>query len=692
VAKEKRSQINIDAKHAKHEDDNRALMTPNRQLWMLLIAVGVTLLVFLPSLRNGFVTNWDDNGYIRDYQPIKAFNWANIKIIFSTYHQGNYHPLTIFTYAIEYALVGLKPFLYHFDNLILHLLNVVLVFIFSKKLTKKLEIAFITALLFGIHPMHVESVAWVSERKDVLYTFFFMLAAICYVDYLQKPKAQARNFALSLIFFLIALLSKPAAVCFPGVILAIDWFRGRTFSTKLLFEKVPFIIIAVIFGIISIYAQKDLGAIHDLGAILSFKDRVFLSFYAIVQYLSKFLLPVGLSAFHPYPLLKHFQLPLKVYAAPIIVLALLFILYITVRKNRIYLFGGVFFLVNIAMVLQLLPVGSAIIAERYSYVSYIGLFMIVGYMYCSITDSKYKNIKHFKTTIVAILVTWGVFLSIASFNRIKVWMRGDYLFEDILLQYQNQPFIYNNLADIYFKELKENDKALYYYNKTIEMDSSSEMVYCNRAILNFDMQRYPEALCDFNHTLRFNPKNTDALLGRANTLSTLGKFEQAISDYDNYIAINATNHDAYQWRGIAHFHTLKLGEAIGDFNKDIKMNPNNYEAYYWRGLTYIALKMYTEAITDLNKAIALNPTRVDMYANLGTLYYNINNFNSSIDYYTQAISINPNDASLYYNRAISLTKLKQWQRAMTDIDHAGKMGYPIDRNFYENVKRNTLIR
>src|ERR1035437_569568 len=276
-----------------------SVLIPKKQdFWYILTVLGITIAVFFPSLFNGFVLNWDDATYITENESIKALNWAHLKTISTGYVNGNYHPLTILSYAIEYAICGVKPFLYHLDNLILDLLNVALVFVLVRKLSSKLEIAFITALLFGIHPLRVESVAWVSERKDVLYTFFFLLAGIKYLDYYQKAQSKVLNFILSVVFIVLSMLSKSAAVCFPGVVLLLDWFLGRKINMKLLFEKIPFFIVSLIFGVVAIYSQKDIGAIQNLGPLFSFFERIMLSFYAVVMYIEKFFVPLGLSAMH----------------------------------------------------------------------------------------------------------------------------------------------------------------------------------------------------------------------------------------------------------------------------------------------------------------------------------------------------------------------------------------------------------
>ncbi|HOT88983.1 MAG TPA: hypothetical protein PL028_05530, partial [Bacteroidales bacterium] len=168
----------------------------------LLISVFVTGLVYLISLDNGWIKNWDDGGYVIEHKLIHQLSWENFKEIFSIFYKGNYHPLTTLFYALEYSIVGEKAFLYHLNNLLFHLFNVALVFIFTNLLIKKKEVAFITALLFGIHPMHVESVAWISERKDVLYSFFFLLSMIYYFYFITKKEKKTFHYLISIVAFL----------------------------------------------------------------------------------------------------------------------------------------------------------------------------------------------------------------------------------------------------------------------------------------------------------------------------------------------------------------------------------------------------------------------------------------------------------------------------------------------------------
>ena len=223
-----------------------------------LIAIVITGIAFCPSLINGW-TNWDDEVYVLNNENIREFSWSQIKYWFTEYHHGNYHPLTMISYMVEYSIAELDPIIYHLTNYLLHLLNTGLVFFFIFKLIARKDVALITAILFGVHPMHVESVAWISERKDLLYTAFYLGSILVYLSYKQSPDWKKYN--IILLLFLGSLLSKSAAVVLPVVLLLIDYFQERKLTKRLLLEKIPLFVLSIVFGILAIKSQNATEAI-----------------------------------------------------------------------------------------------------------------------------------------------------------------------------------------------------------------------------------------------------------------------------------------------------------------------------------------------------------------------------------------------------------------------------------------------
>src|SRR6266571_3392951 len=270
-----------------------------RTVLFLAVTLVLTVLSFSPSLDNGF-TNWDDPGYVLENYSIRDLSQKNVANVFTSYLQGNYHPLTVLSYAVEYKFFQLDPKIYHITNLLLHVLNTTFVFWLIRLLTGRLETAAITAVLFGIHPLHVESVAWISERKDVLFSLFYLGSLISYVLSLTKVQDRVRYLIMSLVLFILSLLSKGVAVTLPLVLLLIDYYFKRTFTKKIFIEKIPFFLLSIGFGVIAILAQKSEGAIQTM-TTYPFYDRLLIASYGIVTYLFKIFVPQQLSAFYPYP-------------------------------------------------------------------------------------------------------------------------------------------------------------------------------------------------------------------------------------------------------------------------------------------------------------------------------------------------------------------------------------------------------
>ncbi len=672
----------------------------------ILFALFATLLVYSGSLNNELIKNWDDGGYISEHKLVQKINTENVKEIFSVYYKGNYHPLTTMMYAFEYSVVGEKPFLYHLNNLLIHLINVLLVFIFIKWLTKKPEIAFITALLFGIHPMHVESVAWISERKDVLYTFFFLGSILYYMKYLSSTDKKSKYFILSVIAFLLSSLSKSAAVTLPVVLLLIDYYLKRKWSGKALVDKIPFFLISLSFGIAAIFSQKSAGAIQDLNPLFSIFERLMLASYATMMYLVKLFVPINLSAMYPYPDRVAGSLPLIYKIAPIVVIGVAFLVFLSRKYGRDVLFGALFFIITISLVLQILPVGGAILAERYTYVPYIGLFMIIGKGYSFLSNNKQSFFKSLKILYLALLIIMAVGFSVMSFNRIKIWKNGEILFTDMIRIYPNLPFAYNNRGYLYFNFLKNYDKAILDYSKCISLDSTFHRAYSNRGVLYYNLAEnekksgkitsqvkldsiYNLALLDFNSALKYRADNTDALIGRANTYSTLKKFDLSLEDYNKYLLLEPKHAKAYLWRGTAYTNLGKYSEAFKDFNKCLELSPDDDNAFFWRGLAYYHMKDYKAAIIDLNTSLELNSKQIEPYSWRGLAKYNLKQYEESISDYTKAIELNPNDAASFVNRSISYNELKNYKQAFKDICSAGDMAYPLNKDYFMKLKANS---
>lgn len=647
----------------------------NKPLYTYLLLFISCLLVYFNSFNNELIHNWDDAGYILKNPYIDSLSWQNIKDIFSNFYFSNYQPLTLIVYAVIFKFVGTKVFLYHFVQFIFHVLNTFLVYKFISLLQEKKWISIGVALLFAVHPMHVESVAWISEMKDVLYTFFFLLALITYHYYVNKPDKKTKWYLWTIFLFILSLLSKPSAVIFSVVLLAMDLYYERLWRWKTWIEKLPFFLLSLAFGIITILAQEE--AIQELGPVLKGYERALIVIYSYMLYLWKFFLPINLSAAYPYPIKDGGVLPTEYFIIPIAFIALCIIVYL-LRKNKKFIWGILFFTINLLMVIQIIPVGGMIASERYTYIPYIGL----SFSALTLMEKYIKNIK-LNYIILGIVVVIFTFL---AHQRTYYWRNGDVLFSDVLEKYPRYAYGYNNRGFLYWDhyaidvykdnpQMKEKyvEKALQDFTKAISLDYTYAEPFLNRGILYYNTGRPEQALADFNRFLELKPDNPDGLLNRANTLSTLGKFNEAIPDYNKYLTIKNDDPKAYMWRGIAYFNIQNYDSAIIDFNKSIEIDPDYYEPYYWLGVIYYNQKDYNNALKYLDLSIAKNSNNVNSYIWKGLCYMNMNEYHKAIEQYSEAIEIDPNNITAYINRFNAYRLIGDVTNAQKDFEILQKL-------------------
>lgn len=536
-------------------------------MWPLAVAV-ITAVCLWPMLQNEF-TNWDDEFYVLNNKLLRGPDWSGI---FSEPVVGNYHPLTILSFAFNYAVSGTEPFSYLFVNYLLHIINTILVFYFILKISgNKIAVAAFTALLFGIHPLHVESVAWISERKDVLYTLFFLLSLMQYWKFLQSGKAADRW--ICFLLFIFSLLSKPAAIILPVVLLLLDYWKGRAFSVKLVVEKIPFFILSLIFGIITIKIQSAT-------AILGFDTfpawmRPLFACYVSMIYFIRFFIPYPLSAFHPYP--DAADPGLAVILSPLFMLTLILLLWFR-RKDKLFVFGFLFFLVNLLLVMQIISIGMTIVSERYTYVPYIGL----AFMFSMIADRYLKNIsKYVVWTGVAVVTAIFGFI---SFQRTSVWKNSGVLWTDALKQYPNAPYARTNRAN--YLSIQAGQQ------KTKEATDSL----------------YRQALEDCNIALKIKPKMAAGYEKRGLIYIGMNMFKEALADGDSLVKYDPDNKIGYDIRATVYFRFNNPAKAMANYDTCILLNPDDHRSYSNRGTIYMNFyQKYPEALTELNKAISINP-------------------------------------------------------------------------------------
>lgn len=594
-----------------------------KRLFYIGFIMLLTALTFSNTLKNGFVS-FDDNGYIINNNLLKDISWNGLKAIFSTFVMGNYHPLTVLCDALIYQLFGTNPLPFHALNVLLHLINTLLVFFLAEKFFKKNIPACIVAGLFALHPMHSENVAWVSDKKDLLYTLFYLAAMINYIKYIQSQQSalfnQKNNFSsykflhskfffLSFLLFILSLLSKSSAVTLPIVFILLDFYFKRKVTLISIVEKIPLIALSILFGIINIYSQKEAGAIHDVHNI-EFSDRIFFPAYSLLFYLYSFFAPVHLANLHPMPVRINGFLPLIYYFAPFILLIVSAIfIFIIIRFHKLrndLIFGISFFLITIFLVLQFSPFGFAIVAERYTYLPYIGLSIIIVRIYLHFSELKPKLIFKMNMFFIAVLILF----SIITFQRNKVWRNSVDLLIDLTKKYPDFAMGYDDLG---VARMFENDLegAIKDFDKALQIDSNYYYSYNNRG----EAKRY------------------------------LGRKDEAWKDYNKAIKLFPAYSDAYNNRAIIKYERGDYFGAIVDAGTSIFLKKNNPNAFNNRGSARIAIRDYEGALKDYNSALKLNPFYADGYKNRGIVKFYSSNTQGACSDWRRAAELGSPDAS-----------------------------------------------
>ena len=490
-----------------------------------------TFLVFSISLKNEFLIGWDDGEYITNPiisgdGPIKTAE------IFSSFHLGMYQPVAIVSFALNYKISGDTAWPYILTNLLLHLLNILLVFRLTKRWMKSYVSATVVALLFAIHPMHVEAVTWISTRSSGLYSFFFLLGLLVWDKYLEEGY-RSKYYLLALLFTLLALFSKSMAATFPLILFLMDYLKGREFKLRLIIEKLPFLALSVIFGIVAIKAAASFGHLTVLEQDFSLVQRFFLIVYGIAFYLIKLLLPTNLSAIYAFPELTNGGLPNYVYSAAVLPVILAAAIWFSGKNRREFIFAGLFFLLSISMVLPLFWSRIFITADRYTYIPYIGLFMIVARYFNMLIDSWKTIDKSNRRMLIAASVFIVALLSIATFNRIQTWETTPTLLTDVIEKKRSDADMahgYFYLAN-YYDGADNAEEAIKYYDLSLSRNSRYLLALNNRGILKGKAGNPIAAIRDFEDAISIKPDYAEAFYNRGVALYQTGDQNRACEDW-----------------------------------------------------------------------------------------------------------------------------------------------------------------
>jgi tetratricopeptide (TPR) repeat protein len=637
-----------------------AIKTRNLKYYLAGLVSLITLVIYFSALQNGFVS-WDDDIYIYENPHISSINIAFFKWAFFDFYASNWHPLTWISHALDYAVWGLNPLGHHLTNNILHAFNTFIVVLLTFRLVeihqertiaegmttflddrRTLIAAGITGALFGLHPVHVESVAWVAERKDLLCALFFLLSVMAYAKYVKGEARETiqnssssyfsdKQYLLSLGFFLLALLGKPMAVSLPAVLLILDWYpfkriqSGRIFRTAFI-EKLPFFVLSLISSVLTILAQQTGESLVSVKAI-PLSSRALVAIKSLMTYLWKMILPLNLLPLYPYP--QRVSLVAVEYFLPIVLAIGITVLCVrNAGKQKLWLSAWGYFVITLIPVLGIVQVGIQSMADRYTYLPSLGPFILlalsVAWVLRQASSSQREGLMvKLASTTISIIVLAS--LSWLTFQQIGVWKNSIGLWNYVINNSSERiPRAYYNRGVI-FDKMGQFERALADYDTAITLDPSYYKVYNNRGIVLKKMGLHDAALKDFDRLLALRSSDYNAYFNRGLVFEQKEEFDKALADFDKAISINPRADTAYLGRGIIYAKVGRFNKAVEDFSEAISLNPNDHKAYFDRGYVYSLSGEKDKALDDFSKAIEINKNFSMAFFNRGNLYLAMGN-------------------------------------------------------------------
>jgi tetratricopeptide (TPR) repeat protein len=583
----------------------------NIKYYLAASAALAALVAYIPALQNDFV-NWDDAPYVYENPHIRSLDSAFFEWAFFDFHSSNWHPLTWISHALDYAFWGLNPLGHHLTSIILHAINTFLVVVLIIRLLeagnnkrketgpadlshdrRMLIAAGVTGLLFGLHPLHVESVAWIAERKDLLCALFFLLSVITYATYVggvsdeahraerKEPTQRAMRFALcanrhyllTLGFFALALLSKPMAVTLPVVLLILDWHpfdRIRSFKTirPVLVEKAPFIALSLGSSIVTLLAQKAGGAMASVDFI-PLSKRVLVAAASLVEYLWKTVWPFNLVPFYPYP--KTVSLLSWEYFIPVILaLGITAACLIAAGKRKLWPAAWGYYVVTLLPVIGLVQVGNQSMADRYMYLPSLGPFLVIGLgaaWSAETAGRRYRGAAAVRYAGIVAAVAAVVFLSQLTREQTGRWKNSLTLWSYVIEKDPERvPLAYYNRGE-FFDSVNRVDEALADYKKAVALDPYDHEAYNNMGILYGKAGQLDKAIELYTAAIKIDPRFAEAYSNRGLGYVLLGRHDEALEDLNKALALNQNMAEAYYNRGIVFFETGRKVPAIADFQK-----------------------------------------------------------------------------------------------------------------------------
>jgi len=642
----------------------------HQRVWICVGLALVTLAVYAQVVHYEFI-DLDDGEYVfENWHVATGLHPNNVVWAFTTGHAANWHPLTWLSHMVDSQLFGSKAGYHHLVSVLFHVINTMLLFLLLHRLTGAVWRSALVAGLFALHPLHVESVAWVAERKDVLSTLFLFLTMWAYADFVRTRKV--KHYVLALLFFALGLMSKPMLVTVPFVLLLLDYWPLNRFqqdlrattdkmrrsrqspfnrfmqsALPLMREKIPFFVLSAASATITFLVQRAGGAVQVADA-LTFDAKIANAIHSYAAYLAKTVWPAGLIVYYRYIL--------PGYPSVDILLATLVLIAITVLALRFsgrfpYLaFGWMWYLGTLVPVIGLVQVGGQAMADRYTYIPLIGVFVAVAW---GIPDAlaRCPGMRRSLAVAGALLL---LVCAVASWHEVRYWRDTVTLFSHAL-EIDENSYLAHEMTGTGMAKRGNYQEAVAHYTAALRFQPSNTHIMSNMGASLDLLGKRDQALEVFSRALKIKPDDPIALRDMGRVCFEQGKFADAVDFYGK--AVRGMPDNVAVWCSFGNA-LAKLGrnqEAIDAYSSALRMEPAYAEAVFGRGAALAGLGRASEAIHDFEEAVRINPNYAEAHSNLGNVLLQQGQTDKALQQYNEALQLNPKYAEAHYNLGVLLS-------------------------------------
>jgi Flp pilus assembly protein TadD len=560
--------------------------------------VAITLLAFAAVRDFGFV-DYDDLDYVAaNPHVLPGLTWAGVRWAMTSGYFANWHPLTWISHMLDVQLFGMNAGAHHSINVELHVANTLLLFGVLRRMTGAVGRSAFVAALFAVHPMHVESVAWVAERKDVLSTFFWMLTMWAYTAYVRQPGWQ--RYALVIVGFALGLMSKPMLVTLPFVLLLLDvWPLRRPLGRNLVFEKLPLVALSIASSAVTVLVQRQGGAVVRLD-LIPLSTRVANALVAYARYIEKMFWPVDLVAMYPIP--RTLPDPGVLAAAVAILLGITVVAIMLVHKRPYLLVGWLWFLGTLVPVIGIVQVGVQSMADRYSYVPLVGLFIMVAWAVPDIVASRPRARMASQIAAAALIAA----CTMVTIRQVRYWSSSRALWQHAVDATRDNYFAQASLGYVLWKEGHAGE-AIPHLQESLRIRPDFTEAHNNLGVALAGLGELRDALSQFSEAVRINPEFKAARDNLAATNAKLTTQDTSLTHYVDAVRAEPNDLAARNELGAALAAQGRIDDAIEQFRAAINIDPNQPDVHFNLGVMLDQKGRTAEAVDQFRDALRLNP-------------------------------------------------------------------------------------